>query len=307
MARNSDDDAPWLAEGVPDNRRDNRSSTMVPRRRLFGGVAVFVLLLALIAIGLHVVVAGKKSSGSSAGVTRAEDAPLITADAGPYKIAPTNPGGLAVEGTDQTIYAAGTGAETGSTIDPSKAAEEPLDRPGAAAPVGPGAATAGGSATAPPKDLLPQTAVHTDPVKLPEATSAPAPTAATTKLAVKPATKPETRLAGILDSKPMPAAVTAKPKPPVNAVDQTASAKLAGGSVSLQLGAFSSADKAEAAWARVSARHGEIARFDHRVEPLDRGGTTLYRLRVRHVGDHDAATALCTALATTGDACLVAS
>ena len=305
MARDSDDDAPWLAEGVPDNRRDSRSSTMVPRGRLFGGVAVFVLLLALIAVGLYVVVAGKKSGGSSAGVTRAEDAPLIAADPGPYKVAPSNPGGLAVEGTDQTIYAAGTGVETGSTIDPSKAAEEPLDRPGGSE----GAALAGSAtAVAPPKDLLPQTAVHADPIRSPEPTAAvaAAPTAVTAKRVVK-LTGRETKLADILEEKPVPAPTAAKPKPSATGADKPASVKSTSGPVSLQLGAFSSADKAEAAWTRLSAKHGELGGFDHRVEPLDRAGTTLYRLRVRRVGDHDAATALCAKLAATGDACLVAS
>lgn len=311
MARDTDDDAPWLAEGVPDNRRDSRSTTMVPRGRLFGGVAVFVLLLALIAVGLYVVVAGKKSSGSSAGVTRAEDAPLIAADPGPYKVAPANPGGLAVEGTDQTIYAAGTGVETGSTIDASKAAEEPLDRPVAAA-AGSSAAVpvTSAPAIAPPKDLLPQTVVHADPIRSPEPAAVPVATPALPKAraASKPAVRPETKVAESLDSKLIPASVGLKAKSPtLTAADKPVSAKLAGGAVSLQLGAFSSADKAEAAWTRVAAKHGELGAFDHRVEPLDRAGTMLYRLRVRRVGDHDAAAALCARLAATGDACLVAS
>ena len=294
MARNTDDDAPWLAEGVPDNRRDNRSSTMVPRGRLFGGVAVFVLLLALIAVGLYVVVAGKKSSGSSAGVLRAEDAPLIVADPGPYKVAPDSPGGLAVEGTDQTIYAAGTGVETGSTIDPSKAAEEPLDRP-TAAPV-----TGSAPAVAPPKDLLPQLAVASVPVKAPEPAK---PSADPLAPKPKPVAKPDA--AAHADPKPVPAPVVAKAKSAPLVV--APSDKPANGAVSLQLGAFSSADKAEAAWTRITAKHGELGGFDHRVEPLDRAGATLYRLRVRRVGDHETAVALCAKLVAAGDACLVAS
>jgi len=303
MARDTDDDAPWLAEGVPDNRRDNRSSTMVPRGRVFGGVAVFVLLLALIAVGLYVVVAGKKSNGSNAGVVRAEDAPLIAADHGPYKVAPTSPGGLAVEGTDQTIYAAGTGVDTGSTIDPTQAAEEPLDRPVAAAS---GAIAAVPSpAVAPPKDLLPQTAVRADPIKPPEPAAKLADRKPSTDpLAPKPVAKPDAKPAPHFEPKPVPSPVAIKAKLPplaVSAADKPV------GNVSLQLGAFSSADKAEAAWARVSAKHGELGGFDHRVEPLDRAGTTLYRLRVRRVGDHDAAAALCAKLVAAGDACLVAS
>ena len=310
MARDIDDDAPWLAEGVPDNRRDNRSSTMVPRGRLFGGILVFVLLLALIAVGLYVVVAGKKSSGSSAGVTRAEDAPLIAADTGPYKIAPANPGGLTVEGADQTIYAAGTGVETDSTIDPSRAAEEPLDRPGTASPSGSVPALAVGNvapAGMPPKDLLPQVAIASVPVKATEPAAKPSADQLAPK--PKPISKPQANPVMHADPKPVampvpvPVALKSKPAP----LGVAAADKPASGSVSLQLGAFSSADKAEAAWTRVVAKHGELGGFDHRIEPLDRAGTTLYRLRVRHVGDHEAATALCAKLAAMGDACLVAS
>lgn len=274
MARDTDDDAPWLAEGVS----EPRSVTLVPRGRLFGGVAIFALLAALVAVGLYVIVSGKKSSGSNIGVVRAEDAPLIAADPGPYKTQPANPGGLAVEGTDQTIYSAGTGSDPSGTIDPSKAPEEPLARPTAAPAVGA------------PKDLLPAAIAPVAPPPKPVAeVELPAPKAAPIP---KPAPAPAPKPVAV----PKPVLAEAKPVAP-------AVARPATGTAAVQLGAFSTEAKAEAAWTRVSARHAELAGFQHRITPLDRDGATLFRLRASGSGSP---AAVCAALTAAGDACLIA-
>jgi len=278
MARDTDDDAPWLAEGVS----EPRSVTLVPRGRLFGGVAIFALLAALVAVGLYVIVSGKKSSGSNIGVVRAEDAPLITADPGPYKTQPANPGGLAVEGTDQTIYSAGTGGDPNGTIDPSKAPEEPLARPTAAPAVGA------------PKELLPAAIAPAAPVAAPAAVKHSAPP---TKPAPKPVAEVEAPKAAPKPA-PTPKPVLAEAKPVA-----AAAAKPATGTAAVQLGAFSTEAKAEAAWMRVSGRHAELAGFQHRVTPLDRDGATLFRLRASGSGSPSA---VCAALTAAGDACLVA-
>ena len=285
MARHTDDDAPWLAEGVAEPAR----VTLVPRGRLFGGIVIFVLLAALVAVGVYVIVSGKKSNGAGAGVARAEDAPLIAADAGPYKTQPTDRGGLAVEGTGQTVYAAGTGSDPGGTIDTSKTPEEPLARPSAGTP----------------KDLLPPAAdapAATEPAQPPVAPARPAAVvkpavvkpalpspAAVGPAPVKPAAAKPVAPVAVVTAPPPPRAEPAKPRPAT-----------AG---SVQLGAFSTEAKAEAAWTRVSARHPEVAGLAHRIEPLDRGGATLYRLRASGAAD---AAAVCAALAAVGDACLVA-
>lgn len=277
MARDTDDDAPWLAEGVS----EPRSVTLVPRGRLFGGVAIFALLAALVAVGLYVIVSGKKSSGSNIGVVRAEDAPLIAADPGPYKTQPTNPGGLTVEGTDQTIYSAGTGGDPNGTIDPSKAPEEPLAR------------QTGVPAVGAPKELLPAAVAPVAP--------APAPVPVKVAVLPKPVAKP---VAEVEAPKAAPKAA-AIPKPVVAEVKPVAptALKSANGTAAVQLGAFSTEAKAEAAWVRVSARHAELAGFQHRVTPLDRDGATLFRLRASGSGSPSA---VCAALTAAGDACLVA-
>ena len=286
MARDTDDDAPWLAEGVP----DARGSTLVPQGRLFGGIALFVLLAALVGVGLYVVISGKKSSGSSVGVTRAADAPLIAADPGPYKVAPAERGGLTVEGDEQTIYSAGTGVDAGGVIDPARAPEEPLARPGTVA-----AAPEGNA----PRDLLPAAAAVEPAAKvLPEPKPA-MPKPVTLKPATLKPAVPTPVVAKPLIVKSMP---PAKPAAPVEVKTE---AKPSAGGVALQLGAFSTAAKADAAWGKLIARHGGLAGLSHRIEPLERSGATLYRLRAA-VADRAAAASWCGKLGAAGDACLVA-
>lgn len=291
MARDTDDDAPWLAEGVP----EGRSSTMVPQGRLFGGIALFVLLAALVGVGLYVVISGKKSSGSSVGVTRAADAALIPADPGPYKVAPAERGGLTVEGSDQTIFSAGTGVDAGGVIDPTRAPEEPLARPGAAAALPAGNA---------PRDLLPPgppSAAAAEPVAkaMPAAPKPAVPKPAEPlPIVAKPAVKADVM-------KPPATSKPATPKPAAAAESKAEGAKSSAGGIALQLGAFSTSAKADAAWRKLTARHDGLAALGHRIEPLERGGATLYRLRAA-VADRSAAATWCGKLATTGDACLVA-
>ncbi|MGI4877850.1 MAG: SPOR domain-containing protein [Janthinobacterium lividum] len=291
-----DDDAPWLAEGV----RENRGSTMVPRGRVIGGVLVAVALIVLIVLGIYLISA-RKQDGSS-GFKRAEDAPLIAADTGPYKLAPTDPGGASVAGITDSIAAAGRGDDPGSAIDTTATPEEPLARPG--------------TAPEPPTDLLPHTAAQVTapaapivapPARAPAAVApvkiAPAPIAApvTPPVADRPKPKP----------KPVVAPEAAKPKfDPL--ADAPASApppkpaKPTGGSAALQLGAFSTEAKADAAWSAAVGHAPALAALSKRVEPIERDGKTLYRLRAGGVASRAAASELCAKVKAGGDACLVA-
>ncbi len=307
-----DDDLPWLAEGVREER-----STMVPRARLVGGGLVAVLLAVLVALGVFLA-AGHKSDGS-AGYARPEDAPLIAADPGPYKVAPENPGGAQITGIDDSVAAVASGTEQASAIAPD-AAEEPLARPA------PG--------TAPPVDLLPPRtdaptrAVPVAPVVPPTVTPAAAPTrpaaapsAAPTKPAAAPAVaKPAEPAAKPATPQPKPklAEAAATPKPdgrprgedkakgtdPLAPAAQRVETASKGGTV-LQLGAFSTRDKADAAWTKV-ASDGALSGLAKRVEPVDRDGATLYRLRAGGVASTEAAKALCTRIKAAGNACIVA-
>jgi len=308
-----DDDAPWLAEGV----RETRSSTMVPRARLFGGIALFAALIVLVAVGVYVIVA-KKQSGGSSGFARADEAPLIAADPGPYKIAPSDRGGMAVEGADDTIYAAGGGVDPGSSIDIGALPEEPLARPGTAAATGEPPITA--PAPAPivirppdkPVQLLPPIPkpVAVPPKAVPA--EAPVATQPTKVAAAKPKPKDEAKDAAVTSpAKPkvkdeVKSSVEPEPRDDAKAKDTLAAPKPVGGPASLQLGAFSTSAKADEAWKGISSRFGYLAGLDKRVDKLDRDGTTLYRLRAGGVASKAAATDLCGRLKVAGQACLVA-
>ena len=299
--RDSDDDSPWLAEaGGP-------QQTTVSKRSFFWTALGLLVLVAVAAIGLILLMA-KKDGGSTQGYMEAGQAPLISAEPGPYKISPLDPKGLAVEGQDQTIYAAGEGIEQGSTIDQSAVPETPLPRPGSAAVPGP-----------PPRNIMPDAAPNagpnTAPTLVPSApppaatvtppTATVAPPAATAKplaaTVAPPAPKAEPPRPVAARPAPvrpdttkiiLPAAVLAKP-----VVPQSDAAKPA---TTVQLGAFSSEDKANSVWAGLVARHA-MAGFGKRISPVDRDGRTLWRLR----GVGGDAGALCAKLKAAGDACSV--
>jgi cell division protein FtsN len=218
----------------------------------------------------------KKDSGSSEGYMNAEQAPLIEAEPGPFKVRPADPKGLAVEGQDQTIYAAGEGEDIGSVIDQSAQPEAPLPRPG--------------EAPAAPTDLLPEGATEGVQVPAPVPSTAPLlPPATAPKPAMPPVAKPVAPPAAAVPKPAPPAAKPPAPKPAPPAATQPAK----GGTV--QLGAFSSAEKAESAWAAMAAKNPALS--SHKVVPVDVGGKTLYRLRATGPAG------VCAKVKAGGDAC----
>jgi hypothetical protein len=296
MARPPREDAPWLEAAAPEVPR----STAVSRRSLYWTLAG-LLLLAIVAVAGGFALFGKRESGSTAGYMNAEQAPLITAEPGPYKLPPTDPKGLQVEGQDQTIYAAGEGNGPVSQIDTTAMPEEPMARP---------------EAEGPPRDLLPPAAGAAAPVAAPPPS---APAATKPAPAVVPAPPPVAAKAA-----PAPAAVAPpKPAPPKAEPTKTDPAKAKAPTAGMQaadepgvmqapvpgkrpshiaqLGAFSSPEKAEAAWAAAAAKSPTLAQRKKLVVEVESNGKTLYRLRASG-GD---AESLCAELKAAGQACTV--
>lgn len=268
-----EDDAPWLAEVEP----DRRSRTMVPRRRLAWGAVLVVLLLAVIVGGVAYIMTREREGGSSqVAATNPAELPLIPAPPGPYKVRPSDDGGMTVEGTDELIYEASEGGTPGGAIDVGGLAEEPLSRPGG-------------------------DAVATDP---------------TLPAAIPPARGPQDLLPpGVqMDTSPPPAATppvalprVLRPLPPKPAADpKVEPARAAAGSASLQLGAFSSGGAADAAWKSLSGRYAYLGGLRKVVGTTSRDGKTLYRLRATGVADAATAADLCARLKVAGEECLVA-
>ncbi len=282
MARRDDDEAPWLAEV----ESDGHGATLVERGRLIGGVTLFVLLLLLVVIGVYVITQTKQDGATGTPVARAEDAPLITADPGPYKVAPADPGGLDVDVTMKAANCARTGDCLGPGPLNGDLPEEPGPRPGEE-----------------PVALLPDgEALPAIPPPAPQAAAAPAAPMAAPPVAQLPAKPP---------AKPKPGAATTVPvikapltTAPPKAAAAPAPAPASGGTV-LQLGAFSSAAKAEAAWKSLSGRFGYLAGLNKRIEPVERDTGTLYRLRASGSADAATAAATCARLKVAGESCAV--
>jgi cell division septation protein DedD len=283
MARRDDDEAPWLAEV----ESDGHTSTLVPRGRFIGGVTLFVLMLLLVVIGIYFITQTKQDGASGTPVARAEDAPLITADPGPYKVKPVDPGGIKTD--PGSVYEAGDGVNTPGYINPSSLPEEPGPRPGEE-PV----------ALLPPGDELPAippaAPVLRQAVPAAPAVSAPKPAAAIPPVA----TVPPRPKSGATATAPLAKAPSAAPT-------QTAPAQAAsvGGGTTLQLGAFSTAAKAEQAWKSLSTRFAYLAPLNKRIEPVERDTGTLYRLRASGSLDAAAAAHTCAMLKVASESCVV--
>ena len=289
MAREPDydDDAPWLSS-VEDERR---GTTLVPQRRLIGGIAVFLVLLAVILGGLYFVTARARQGGSSAGVSTPEDAPLIAADPGPYKVAPgaDAPTGLKVDGAGNTIYAAGEGEDVTGALDPNAMPEDPLPRPG----------TPGGA----PHDLLPPAAAgSSETVVIPPAGGK----AVVAKLSMAPKPLPSEPAKPAAPPVAAPLKPLPKPEPVVPGAPAAKPVKPATGGIALQLGAFSSSAKANSVWDDYAKRFKYLGGLSKSVQSVERDGTTLYRLRAVGVADRDAAADLCGRLKVAGVECVVA-
>jgi hypothetical protein len=273
MARRTDDDddAPWLAEASA------RPQTRVSKRSFFWTAVIILGLVAVLVVGT-IMLLSKKDSGSAEGYMNAEQAPLIEAEPGPFKVRPADPKGLDVEGQDQTIYAAGEGEDIGSVIDQSALPEAPLPRPGTE------------PAPGLPTDLVPEGAR--------EAVQAPMPVAPPPPLLPPQSVAPRPAAPAASAAKVVPPPVAAVPKPAAPAAAKPVApppATPAGKVGTVQLGAFSSAEKAEGAWAAMVARNPSLS--SHRIVPVEVGGKTLYRLRATGPAG------VCTKVKAGGDAC----
>ncbi|MFZ4380457.1 MAG: SPOR domain-containing protein [Sandarakinorhabdus sp.] len=272
-----DEDAPWLAEAPPLAQPGGAA-----RRRPMLNIAIAVLALgAIAAVGLLMLL-GRKDAGSSQGYMEAAQAPLIEADAGPYKVAPENREGLELEGNGEVIHEAARGEDVQSQIDLNAVPEEPIGRPRDLLPPD-------GAPIAPPPPVGQPVPVQVMPAQRP-AQKPDTPPAAATKPAVSaPAAQPVTK----------PAAAPAKPLPKPLAAIAAELKKPAAGMTLVQIGAFSSEAKANEEWARVAGK-GKLT--GKRIEKLtNSAGRTLWRVR----GQTSDANAACQAILAAKGACEV--
>lgn len=243
--------------------------THVPHNRLRMWLAGFAVLLVLVVALIYALVAKPEDDG----LVYAEDGevPLIRAPSEPFKTRPELAGGMNVEGIDQTTYEAAGGVDPGGELALDALPEEPMARPVA-------------TPNAIQRRMVDEGA---EPAQEPAAVEPPS-AAATVEKQPKPAVKK-------VDP---PAAQVAKAEPETDSGG--------GGGTSLQLGAFSSAAKANEAWKTFTGRYAYLDGLEKAVDKIEREDEKpLYRLRAVGAASHAQATNLCARLRVAGESCVV--
>jgi hypothetical protein len=112
-----DEQLPWL-EAVD----DEDGPTGLPARRMLG--ALLVVLLAAGLVGATFFWLGRQNALPEGAAPE-----LIKAAPGPYKVRPSNPGGLDVAGESETAYRTSAGQDTDGQLNLSATPEAPVARP----------------------------------------------------------------------------------------------------------------------------------------------------------------------------------
>ena len=115
--RGGEEALPWL-EPVEDEDEPRAFSA---RKML---AALGVVLLAAVVVAGTLFWLGRQSSDGGSGAPE-----LIKAEPGPYKVRPSDPGGLDVAGESETAFATGAGEEPDAQLDLNAVPEEPIARP----------------------------------------------------------------------------------------------------------------------------------------------------------------------------------
>lgn len=274
----ADEDEPWLDEG--DYERDGPTHTLVGRSTLMWILGTLAVLALGVIVGLLLV---SRREDSPIDVPQVgEDVPVLK-NPGQWKAPPagTDVEGIPVEGQGQVLFGTGEGRDVDARIDVDTLPEDPLDKPGPAAAPASEEDLANRPAPLPPKVILPEAQRQ----QAQAAQAAPPPPA--------PAPAPV---------QPQPVAPKAVAPPPRPATAPATQPTASGAAI--QLGAFSSRDRALSAFKTMSARFAYLAALEPSVAPTTRDGQTLYRLRVP-AGSAAAARDLCNRLKLAGEACSV--
>ncbi len=295
ILEDEDETPPWM-ERAPKPARalpePEPTHTLISWRALIIGAAIALVAAIGLVIGVR-----RMSTPDAATVAAANgEVPLIRAPAAPYKtrLGPDTatataavPGGDAAGSADPI----GTLASGDDMVSPPPAQPAPARAPtdllrGTAAANGPVDATADAPTpaelAAPPAEPArvtpnpPSVAIKARPANraAPEAID-------TSVVQDEPVLAPKPKA----KTKHAPSAATASaPETFKLPAADVAEAIAHGGGPGVQIGAFSTQAKAEAAWAAATAAHGELAGLHRQIETIVRDGRTLYRLRATGTG-----------------------
>ncbi len=250
-----------------------------------------LIVLALLVLAMF---AGFVWLAYSEGVARGRgETPVVTAEAGPARVAPQDAGGAAEPYKGFKVYEqpAPPDDDTAQNSAPAQHAA-PEAKPAPAAPAAP--ATKAEAASAPAKIAA---AV---PATKPSLAAKSAPLPAQPSAPVGPATAPPRPLGAAPPATPAPAKPTAAPAPAAGAPE-------ASGSYVLQIGAYKSQADADTAWTTYKTKHASLlAGYSPDVRQADLGEKGIwYRLRITGFPSKDVASALCDRLKADGGGCFL--
>lgn len=282
------------------------------RKREFAIVSV---ALALILLGV-VVFGGYPDEGANGA---GGSAPIVRADADPYKTMPENPGGMEIPYRDSTVFSANTAESGTENMLADENAEEPLPRSELFA----GLNTENAQEEAPAADAPAKVAAVTPPsddalvreaIGVPQAMEKQA---STEKAA--PVLPPQSDLKPILE--PVPAqkpaetkAATAEPKASSAAkVEPAAGAATAAkgvqpGGFYVQLASVKSLSGAPSEYKKLQAKYSGLANMDYRTQEANLGAKGVFHRIQAGPMSKDSATSICNEIkkATPGGCLVVA-
>jgi cell division protein FtsN len=266
-----------------------------------------LIVLALLVLAMF---AGFVWLAYSEGVARGRsEIPVVTAEAGPARVAPANPGGAATPYKGFKIYEQPAPPDEDTAQDTSP--RTPAEAKAAPPPAKP---TASAAATAPPKPTAKVEAPPAKPVapsvKVAEATPTPRPAPVAKASAPAPkaaAATPAQISAPLAPATALPKQLAANAPLAPTPASSVAQAPAASGAYVLQIGAYKSQAEADAAWNTYKAKHAALlAGYSPNVAQADLGDKgTWYRLRIAGFASRDVASALCDRIKADGGGCFL--
>lgn len=255
-----------------------------------------VLLLGVVMV---VAVAGVIYAVYEQGARSRSEPVLITAEKGPMKVAPDEPGGAVIEHQDKYVYDQISGADEPQVEVLLPEAEEPMDLSGLR--------TVKSSETLPDSASSQETAAATN-----DAAPEPAPALPqeeTQKALQSGDYKVESQSGSYKDNPKSGDYVGALIAETSATPEETAapSQSAVSGAYVIQVGAYDKSSAAATAWDRLSQKHsGLLANLRPDIQVADLGEKgTWYRLRVGPFADKASANELCSRLKDAGQDCLV--
>lgn len=274
-----------MAETIDVKPGDRPQSSAAAQSPLWGR-RVLTVGIALAAIGgFAAVVIYSYDSGKAPGA--GVKAPVITAQEGPTKVRPKEPGGMAVPNRDKQIYGRLTAAE-------KPAQEERLLPPPEAVvsrPAEPEMEKAAKQLSA----IAPASGKTGDSIDIP-----PPPPAAQNTTTTMAAIRPDRT------SEKKPVAATTRPPRQVAKLSK-APAKMAGAAYLIQIASLRSQGDAKKAWGRLVKQHKDLfSTLQSKIVRVElKGKGTFYRLQAGPLVDKPSARTLCSQLKKRKIGCLV--